>query len=42
MGALVCLSGRVYVKVIGLGGEGTQPDTLSWKTIKRLIHEVEV
>jgi hypothetical protein len=25
----------------GLGEEGTQPDSLSWKTIKRLIHGVE-
>ena len=32
------LSSRVFVKVIGLGDEGTQPDRLSEEEIKRLIH----
>lgn len=40
--ALSRLANRVYVKVIGLSDEGTQPDTLSWRTVKRLIRGVEV
>lgn len=35
--ALSRLSGRVYVRVIGLGEEGRQPDSLSEKDLKRSI-----
>ena len=36
-GALQRLASRVYVKVIGLGEEGTQPDSLSAETLARSL-----
>ena len=37
LGALQRLASKVYVRVIGLGEEGTQPDGLSTETLVRYL-----
>ena len=38
--ALTQLSSRVYVKVIGLGDEGCQPDTLDNEALSRIVQGI--